>query len=208
MRCVPDMSAEFLRKELDFYQLPVEPALEVAKSNDAMRNREVSDLGTCKGVSFEKIMNEIKRCGFEHFSPLDVFVYYQFKDKARKEESRQTIYVRPSRILFGHCGIPKEHAEFCNALVGERPEFQRTSCEPYIKIDHHTKDAWTGFLVELFTGIDRLRREAATYKMNIDVVVENSNSYKKTFKLNYLCVRHMKKSEAASVAQDHRLALY
>ena len=194
------MSPGFLRRELDFYQLPIQAALEAETPKTEAPLTLASRFEWSKPLSIAELTDEMARCGLEDLWPVDVFIYYHFESGSN--EKTRKLYLRPSLETYGPlpCNA-KEHVRFSDALYGRRPLYSRERFGDYVqafKVDLRSQDEestrgdeevddFTALVkVDLDEDVASLEKETRQSGWGVMVKREDAHSFRKNLQFHYL----------------------
>ena len=165
---MPRKSAEYLQRELDFYQLPSLDELRLSNSS-----REVpSSADMASKMMMREIMQEIRDGGMADMYPWCVYIYYHLREGDSRAEKR--IFVLPEALRsMGHFKRivdfikGKRNIDF-GAMLSERRVFYlpKSSHCPY----QSSLDGKTTFLIQFPTDelVEMLREEAQGLGLSVE----------------------------------------
>ena len=197
------MSPGFLRRELDFYQLPGQAALDVESLTKERRLATESCPFASDILSIGELNHEIARWGLVDLWPIDVFVYYHF-ERGSNEKLRRKLYLRPSLCTYGSlpCNA-REHVKFSDVLYGRRPLYSRERFGNYIqafRVDQTSdsqedgdgeddEDDFTALVkVNLTQEVTSLNRESVQSGWATEVRRDEAPGFRKNLQFHHLVI--------------------
>ena len=197
------MSPGFLRRELDFYQLPVQAALDAESLTEETHSTTEPNFDTSDILSIAEVNHEIARWGLVDLWPIDVFVYHHF-ERGSNEKLLRKLFLRPSLSTYGSlpCNA-REHVKFSDVLYGRRPLYSRERFGNYIQafeVDQASdsqqdgdgeddEDDFTALVkVNLTQEAASLNREAARSGWAIEVRRDEAPSFRKNLQFHHLVI--------------------
>ena len=181
---MPDMSAEDLQDELDFYQLP--PALDLGLN--LHKNTKFSKEIYAKEI-VEKIVSEIRICGLQHFFPWKVYIYYKCHDG--KIDKAPNVFIEPP------CGMDdmeyiswRGHSDFMRArkLDDDEDIADRHRADQKIRIS--PPEGVTEFLCKDFCPMLTrfIKHAAAQHDLEVKFAKEDTNEWDDDLRIECLTI--------------------